>query len=272
MHVRLSSVRQAFQRTSGFPAYVRLSSLTQVGGRDRRYRILSNRSEMAMKHGLLTLIVVVGMCAAVGLAAEPAPKRENIEWTNIWIPDLERKDLPRVLLVGDSITVGYYDRVAQELNGKALVARLSTSSSLGDPAMLDQVRFMLSNYKFAVIHFNNGLHGFDYTDDQYRNDIPKLLKIIKELAPNARLILATTTPMRDKSDLKKFDATNPIPLARNKIVLAVAAKEGIPVDDLFSLVEKHPEYWSGDGVHFNGEGQAAQGKQVAKCVLDVLAK
>ena len=56
------------------------------------------------------------------------------------------------------------------------MARLATSSSLGDPALLDQVKFMLTNYKFAVIHFNNGLHGFDYTDAEYQNDIPEIIE------------------------------------------------------------------------------------------------
>ena len=89
----------------------------------------------------------------------------------------------RVLLVGDSICNSYYDGVAKELGGKAFVARLATSASLGDPALLEQVKHLLKNYKFAVIHFNNGLHGYDYTDEEYQNDIPKLLKIIQKNAP-----------------------------------------------------------------------------------------
>ena len=50
------------------------------------------------------------------------------------------------------------------------------------------------------------------------------------------------------------------------------AKKGIPVDDLYSLVESHPEYWSDDGTHFKPEGQAVLAKQVAKTILDALSK
>jgi hypothetical protein len=219
------------------------------------------------------LILALGLLASVALAAEPTIKRENIEWTNIWIPDLERSDLPRVLLVGDSISNAYYDGVQAELRDKALVARLATSSSLGDPALLDQVQFMLKNYKFAAVHFNNGLHGYAYTDEEYANDIPKLLAIVKKHAPDAKLIWATTTPQREKApNLDKLHAENHIVTTRNKIVTAVAAKDGIPVNDLYSLVVDHPEYWGDDGVHFKPEGQAVEAKQVAKCILDALAK
>jgi lysophospholipase L1-like esterase len=222
---------------------------------------------------VFVLISTLALVANTGFTAEPAPKREDIEWTNIWVPHLQRTDLPRVLLVGDSITNGYYDEVARRLQGKALVARLATSSSLGDPALLDQVKFMLANYQFAVIHFNNGMHGFEYTDDEYRNDIPKLLKIIKEHAPKARLIWATTTPVRKKAPhLQELDAENKIPLARNKIVAEVAAKEAVPVNDLYALVEKHPEYSGNDGIHFNADGQNVQAEQVAKYILESLAK
>ena len=44
-------------------------------------------------------------------------------------------------------------------------------------------------------------------------------------------------------------------------------KEGIGVDDLYSLVKDHAEYWSHDGVHFNGKGIAVEAEQVSKRIL-----
>lgn len=218
-------------------------------------------------------VLVLGLIGSVAGAAEPAVKRENIEWTQLWIPDLEQTNLPRVLLIGDSICNAYYEGVKAELHGKAYVAKLATSSSLGDPALLDQVKMLVSNYKFAVIHFNNGLHGFAYTDEEYQQDIPKLLALFKQYAPDAKIVWATSTPMREPApNLDKIHAENHVVTARNKIVTAMAAKEGIPVDDLYSLVKDHQEYWSNDGTHFNGEGQAVEAKQVAKYVLEALAK
>ena len=46
------------------------------------------------------------------LADEPQPVREDIEWVDIWLPENSVGDRPRVLLIGDSITRGYYQGVA----------------------------------------------------------------------------------------------------------------------------------------------------------------
>lgn len=226
-----------------------------------------------MLRALSILLVVSGFWVSNSSAAEPAIKHENIEWAQIWIPDNSRTDLPRVLLIGDSICNGYYDGVAKTLKGKAVVAKMATSFSLADPVFLNQVKWFLTTYKFAVIHFNNGLHGFDYTEAEYQKQFPELLKIIKESAPDAKLIWANSTPVRDAKDHQKFDPVNARVKVRNKIVAELAAKEGITVNDLYSLVENHPEYWNdGDGYHYKPAGIAVEAKQVAKFVSDALAK
>jgi lysophospholipase L1-like esterase len=56
--------------------------------------------------------------------------------------------------------------------------------------------------------------------------------------------------------------------ARNKIAEGIVAREGIPVDDLYGLVRHHTEYWSNDGVHFNGKGVAVQAEQVVKRIME----
>ena len=219
------------------------------------------------------LIVGLGILANSELAAEPAVRRENTEWSNIWVAEATRTDLPRVLLIGDSICNGYHDGVEKELKGKALAAMLATSSAVGDPALADQVRLLLNSYKFAVIHFNVGLHGWDYSEEEYRREFPKLLEVIRRNAPGAKLVWATSTPMRQAApNLREFHPNNQRVKARNKIVAELAAREGIPVDDLYSLVENHREYWSDDGVHYKPEGQAVEARQVARSILDVIGK
>jgi len=219
------------------------------------------------------LTAAIGLLAATALAAEPPVRRENIEWCNIWIPDATRTDLPRVLLVGDSICNGYHSVVEKELQGKCLVAMLATSSALGDPALTQQVKLLLGNYKFAVVHFNIGLHGWDSTEQEYRLEFPKLLKVIRQGAPAAKLVWATSTPCRQPAPkLEEFSERNERVKARNQIVVELAAQEGIPVDDLYRLVENHPEYWGGDGVHYNAKGQTVEAAQVAHAILGALAK
>ena len=149
---------------------------------------------------------------------------------------------------------------------------MATSYSLADPVLLSQVQSLLTTYKFAVVHFNNGLHGFDYTEAEYAKQFPELLKVIKQSAPGAKLIWATSTAMRNGANLKEFLPINERVKARNKIVADLAAKEGILVNDLYSLVQDHPEYWGNDGVHFKPEGVAVEAKQVAEKVREVLSK
>ena len=90
------------------------------------------------------LAATVGMtagCAASGSAVGRAGNaevvsRESIEWLDVWVPQANQEELPRVLLIGDSITRGYYPGVESRLKGKASCARLATSKSLCDPALL----------------------------------------------------------------------------------------------------------------------------------------
>jgi lysophospholipase L1-like esterase len=134
------------------------------------------------------------------------------------------------------------------------------------------MKLLLDHYKFDVIHFNIGLHGLGRPNKEYGANFGALLELIKEKSPNAKLIWATSTPVREATNLQKFHANTTIVKQRNKIVVALAAKESIPVDDLFPVVVDHPEYWVNDGVHYNDQGRATLAKHVAKSVLDVLAK
>ncbi len=132
------------------------------------------------------------------------PIRERIEWADIWVTDADKDDLPRVLLIGDSITRGYFDQVEKQLAGKAYCARLATSKCVADPAFLDEVQLLLKQYRFAVIHFNNGLHGFGYTEEQYRNGLVDLMATFQKHAPDAKLIWASSTPIRERENLQKI--------------------------------------------------------------------
>ena len=100
------------------------------------------------------------------------------------------------MLIGDSITRAYYPAVEKRLAGKAYVGRLSSSAFISDPALLDQIKMVLSQYKFDVIHFNNGMHGWQHTEKEYEQAFPEYLQVIKKYAPNAKLIWANTTPLK----------------------------------------------------------------------------
>jgi lysophospholipase L1-like esterase len=204
------------------------------------------------------------------LAPAQEPIREHIEWLDVWVTAAEKDDSPRVLLIGDSITRGYFGDVEKRLEGKAYCARLTTSKCVAAPSFLDEVALVLKQYEFAVIHFNNGLHGWGYTEDQYRNGMLKFLEVVKKQAPDAKLIWATTTPVRERDNLQQVSERTERVRARNKIVAQIMDDHGIPTNDLFGLVIDHPEFHGSDGVHFNGKGRGVQGEAVAGIVLKTL--
>lgn len=204
-------------------------------------------------------------------AAEP-PRvvRESVEWLDVWVPGNGVADKPKVLLVGDSITRGYYPAVADALKDKAVVCRLTTSKSLGDPALLDEVKLVLGQAKFDVVHFNNGMHGWGYTEDEYAKAVPDLVATIRKAAPNAKLVWAHTTPVRVARKVDDIDPKTDRVKERNKAAAAVMAKENIPVNDLFAAADK-AESFSQDGVHMSAKGSAALAGRVADQVTKQLA-
>lgn len=198
-------------------------------------------------------------------AAYPPSAHESIEWCDIWISHANETNLPRVLLIGDSITRAYYPDVEKNLDGKAYVGRLSSSAFISDPALLKQIEMVLSQYKFDVIHFNNGMHGWQHSEAEYAQAFPEYLKTIQKYAPGAKLIWADTTPLKVSPNLPPDDqtqATDERIAARNAIALKIVQTEGIPVDDLNTPMRGHPEYHS-DNVHFQEQGIAIQAAQVA---------
>lgn len=198
------------------------------------------------------------------------PIRERIEWIDIWVTDADKDNLPRVLLVGDSITRGYFADTEKRLASKAYCARLTTSKCVSDPSFNDDLQLLLKQYDFAVIHFNNGLHGWGYTEDQYQDGLTKTVAVMKEHAADAKIIWATTTPVREKSDLQVFGERTRRVNERNLIAANIMKQHGIPTNDLFGLVENHADWHSTDGVHFNARGKEAQAKQVAESVMKCL--
>ncbi|MGN6370485.1 MAG: SGNH/GDSL hydrolase family protein [Phycisphaerae bacterium] len=223
---------------------------------------------------LLTLAASASLAAAdepAGLSA-PAIHRENIEWLDVWIPNTNSTGLPRILLIGDSITREYDPVVEKALKGKAFVARLATSKSLGDPALLDEITLVLHEQHFDIIHFNNGMHGHEYTEAQYAAAAPALIETLHKNAPDAKLICATTTPVRDEKDLAKVGDYTQRVIARNKIMTDLCAKDGIPVDDLFPVLVDHPEYYKPGGVHHVPSGIKALADHVTAALTELLKK
>ncbi len=205
----------------------------------------------------------VGLDTVFSQDAPAALHRERIEWCDIWFTDAEKDAAPRVLLVGDSITRGYFGAVEKALGERAYCGRLTTSRSVCDPVFFQELGLVLGQYEFAVVHFNNGLHGWGFSEEEYAAGFERLLDVLKEQAPKAQLVWASTTPVREDSSMKEKSARV---ARRNAIAAAAVEARGIPTNDLHALVAAHPEFFGGDGVHFSNAGREAQGARVAAAI------
>ena len=218
-------------------------------------------------------LVLLAICAiALAVAAQThMPITEKIEWTWTDRPEVRVSDLPNLLLVGDSITKAYYPMVMSDLKGVANVYLFATSASSGDPRLPGQLRdyFSIMGILFAVVHFNNGMHGWGYTEQQYSAGLPDMIAALRAGAPRAKLIWASTTPILH--DSIEGEATNARIDVRNRLGSEVMNRNGIPTDDQHELMLKHQDLHDGD-VHFTTAGSTLQGKQVAATIRAALVK
>ncbi len=106
------------------------------------------------------------------------------------------------------------------------------------------------------------MHGWTYSEEEYRQHLPSLFAALQKGAPGAKLIRASTTPVRNDRDT---GPRNDRIEARNRIAREWATTARVPVDDLYALMPGHAGLHS-DNVHFNKEGSAMLAEQVARAI------
>jgi hypothetical protein len=216
------------------------------------------------------IAVIIAVLAGASLSssafANAQSKPEEIEWTWEVRPQHADRSLPNVLLVGDSISRNYFPQVTQDLKGVANVYLMASSICVGDPRLPSElVSFAkMEGVRFRVVHFNNGMHGWDYSEAEYEAGFSPYLAALHQIAPGARFVWATTTPVRRD---KEPGPTNARIDARNAI--ATTFTQGMAVDDQHSLMAKHADLYQ-DDVHFNDEGSRIAGDAAAEAVRHAL--
>jgi hypothetical protein len=221
--------------------------------------MIRNHGKTWVAVGLYALLFVSACCQA-----QVASRPEITEWTWEVRPEHVDAQLPNVLLVGDSITRNYFPEVQQELSAKANVYLFAASTSLGDPRLDVQLKDFaaLEGVTFSVVHFNNGMHGWAYTEKEYAASFADYVATLRKIASGAHFIWASTTPVRKESSPGPTNARIQV---RNVEALRVVNRESIVVDDQYSLMLRHPNLYL-DDVHFNPEGAVLQGRQVVKTI------
>ena len=217
-----------------------------------------------MKNTIFFLLLLASMAVQ---AQTKSYNNESISWNHSWIvKSTPEQNLPNVLLIGDSHVERYYPVVTNLLKDKAVVSKITTSLSMGDATFMPQLAGLLAKHKFDYIFFNNGLHGVLFTPSEYAADISKVYKLLTKNNPAVRVVWANTTARRVPNKLDSFDAYHPDVIERNKYVGEFCHKKGITVLDFFGLTVNDKSLFTGDGIHVNELGVAAQAKLIAEVV------
>ena len=216
------------------------------------------------------------MLALLVLLAAPRPEFAAIE---------DDPDLPRVLLIGDSISIGYTLPVRERLEGVANVHRPPTNCGPTTRGVESLDAWLGDDpQSWDVIHVNFGLHDLKYVDEkkknttvedgsyqvppeQYRRNLTNIIRRLK--ATGATVIWCSTTPVPEGSasrvagDAEKYNA----------IAAEVMTEQNVDTNDLHAFAASRLDKIQREAnVHFTPEGSAALADQVANAIQTALAK
>ena len=201
--------------------------------------------------------------------------------TNLPAEDEQTSRPPRVLLIGDSISIGYAGPVIELLAGKAEVHRVPGNAGHTAMGLAGLPEWLApQNGSWDVIHFNWGLWDICYRDPKSKNQgrrdkvngklthtveqyVAHLEKIVARLRETgAELIFATTTPVPSGEAGRKVGDE----IRYNAAALRVMHKHGVAIDDLHGLVKNRMRKLArkpGD-VHFTKDGSRILAEQGAR--------
>lgn len=192
--------------------------------------------------------------------------------------------LPNVLLIGDSISIGYMLDVRKQLSGEANVWRPATNCGPTTRG-LESLDAWLGKRKWDVIHFNFGLHDLKYMGangknladpkasgshqqvpiEQYVANLKRIAKRLKETG--ATVIWCETTPVPEGSagrvpgDSKRYNEA---------AAKAMSELGEIETDRLYAYALEHAAMQKKANVHYTPEGSAKLAEQVASSIRAAL--
>ena len=193
----------------------------------------------------------------------PIHKSEKVQGrSNAWDFVADDPRLPRVLLIGDSVSRGYTQATRKALAGKANVHR--APENCGPTANgVKKLNVWLGDGKWDVIHFNFGIHDRATPAADYERRLNEIVTRLK--ATGAKVIWASTTPI--PPDTKDGPAAAEAIVEKNRIAGQIAQKQGVTTDDLFTFITPHlAKVQNPKDVHFTAEGYDLLGAQVAKSI------
>ena len=192
-------------------------------------------------------------------STQPVPY-ETYEWDNTWIDHANNPDAGRILYIGDSISCATRRIASAVAEGKLLFDGFGTSKAVDNPYFKQSLDLFFAQIpECSAILFNNGLHGWHLSEEEYRTYYRDMVAYLKEKVKAPLFILLTTN-----DDI--HPGTNDRVIIRNKYAREIAEEFELPIIDLYAIAVKYNDLHTQDKVHFTSEGYT----KLAECILDSL--
>ena len=190
--------------------------------------------------------------------------------------------MKKIVLIGDSIRMGYDAYVEEKLKGKAEVLYPKENCGFSQNVLLN-----LSGWKadgnwgddVDLVHWNAGLWDAAHLMDedtitipeQYAMTLTRIVKRIRMLFPKARIVFATSTSVLEDKYGKDFWRKNADIRRFNGIARQVFAETDVVIDDLYTVMLEAPDSERSDMSHFYTPGGTKRiGDAVLRCICPLL--
>ena len=235
-----------------------------------------------MSKTLIIKSLFVMLCLVIAVSPQTANAQTQKKKQNpVLAPIEDDPKLPRVLIIGDSISMGYTLDTRAMLKGVANLHRPPTNCGPTTRG-LEQLDDWLGDGKWDVIHFNWGLHDLKYMNeqgklvpvsegkqqvaiDQYEKNMDELVQRLKKTG--ATLIWRNTTPVPEGAKGRlPADAVR-----YNEAAARVMKKHEVQTHDLYSFAKEHEkEIQRPKDVHYTREGSKKLAEEVVKVIKAAL--
>jgi lysophospholipase L1-like esterase len=189
-------------------------------------------------------------------------------------------ELPRVLLLGDSIRQSYQPIVINKLSDRAQVVAPKENSQFSLYTLVSLARWVEDLGKPKIVHWNNGFHDFGLCTcrrqilmllEDYIGNLEFILNDIKKISTH--IIWATSTAVHPNRPFTNdaWSWRNEEIDKYNQAAIELMNKHDIPINDLNKIIAGNPDdYLAEDQVHLSQAGQQACANAVVNAISTYL--
>lgn len=189
--------------------------------------------------------------------------------TDAWAYVKDDPALPRVLIIGDSISRSYTAPVRMALAGKANVHRAPANCGHTGKFFEHGEVWLMQNgsNQWDIITVNFGIHDHGKKPETYAANLRKIIDRLRETG--AKVFWVRTTPWGKKEDPADLDLSPSV----NATADAFIQEDELEVIDLHSVVKiRRADLQYGDHCHFKDGGTLLMGQAVSEAIEPYLSR